>query len=146
MREAVPIVGVWKFNAAESQLSPAMLAILGWQSPLKEAKAFYRQLNADLLEYTGAGAFSDGSSISNAYAFPSLGGIAERQPPLPEGSAIIETLISPGEWVVTFLFNGKQGMVIRKIVSKDGMKLHETYRGIGPDGKSFESISIYERQ
>jgi hypothetical protein len=146
MRETDPIVGIWGFNAAKSKWPPAMLAILRWQSPPKEAKAVYRQINAEVLEYIGAGTFSDGSSISNTYTFPSHGGIAKRQPPLPEGASIVKILISPGEWYVTFLRNGKQSTVIHKIVSKDGKTLCETTIGTDPQGESFEAVSIYDRQ
>ena len=62
------------------------------------------------------------------------------------GVTMVETLIAQGEWYATFLRDGKQFMVIHKVVSEDGKTMSLNYTGGDPQGNPFEQVDVYERQ
>jgi hypothetical protein len=148
MSKADPIVGTWKLNLAVSHFPPALLAFMGQQVPPKEGKAVYREIDVDLVEYTGTSTYVDGSSISGTYTWPRQGGMAKRLSPasLPEGTSIIEILIEPGNWCASFLQNDMQFLLIHKIISEDGKRMRETYKGMNAQGKSYEGLLVWDRQ
>lgn len=149
MTKTDPIVGVWKLNFAESSFPLALLAFMGGQPvPPKDGKAVYREIDADRMEYTGSGTNADGSSMSGTYTWPRQGGMAKKisPAPLPEGISIVETLIEPGNWYASFLQNEAQVMVIHKIISEDGKRMSEIYKGMDAQGKPFEAQLSYDRQ
>jgi len=97
---------------------------------------------------TATAIMADGKSISGKYAWPAQGGIARAQEDVPSfaGITINETRIAPGEWYATFLKDGKQFMVIHKLVSKDGKTMNLTYIGADAQGNCFDQIDVYDRQ
>jgi hypothetical protein len=60
--------------------------------------------------------------------------------------AAAETLIGPGDWYVTYLQNGKQFLIMHKVISDDGKTMRQTITGIGPQGKPGEQIQVLDRQ
>jgi hypothetical protein len=146
MEQSDPILGTWKLNTDKTEFSPFLLAILN-QKSVKGATAVYREIDSNLLEYIGTYTPLDGAPISGTYTWPRQGGIAKKQAPapLPDGMSIVETLIAPGNWCATFLQNGIQVMVVHKIVRENGKTMQEIYRGMDPQGKSFEAQMWYDR-
>ena len=146
MRIFDPIIGVWKLNTSKSNFSPILLKALNEAAP-KEQIEIYQELG-DQIELTRTGEKINGESISGKYTWPRQGGVAIMQEDVPSvaGTTIVETLIAPGEWYATFLKDGKQFIVIQKMVSKDGMSLHQKIIAMDPEGKSIDQIMIYEKQ
>jgi len=143
---ADPIIGTWKLNVAKSKFSPVLLKILNETVP-REKTELYEQVG-DRIVLAATATMADGRSISGRYAWPAKGGIASVQEDLPAfaGITIIETLIAPGEWYATFLKDGKQFMVIHKVVGEDGQTLCLNYTGADAQGNSFGQTDVYERQ
>ena len=88
----------------------------------------------------------DGSKDSSKRSWPTNGGITE-----PGGASggivsMIETHMAPGEWLVTYLQNGKQGATMHKVISKDGKTMRQTIRGFDAEGKPFEQLQVFDRQ
>ena len=110
----------------------------------REKIEVYEQAGDQIILTTTA-TMSDGRSFSGRYAWPAQGGIAGVQEDVPAfaGITIIETLIAPGEWYATFLKNGKQLMVIHKVVGEDGKTLCLNYTGADAQGNSFGQTDVY---
>ena len=141
-----PIIGTWKLNVAKSKFSPVLLKALKEIIP-KEKTEVYEEFG-DQIVLTATATMADGKSIFGKYTWPRQGGIAEVQADVPSfaGVIIIETLIASGEWYATFLTDGKQFMVIRKVVSEDGKTMRLNYTGADPQGNPFEQMDGYDRQ
>jgi hypothetical protein len=43
---------------------------------------------------------------------------------------VVEILLKPGEWYVTFLMNGKQMTTMHKTISADRKTMRQTVRGL----------------
>jgi hypothetical protein len=136
---ADPIIGTWKLNLAESKF-PATEVMP------KERTEFYREIDADLIEFEATGIEANGSPISFKATWPQQGGTVDILQGGNEETSYIETLIEPGDWYVTVLQNGKQVGVIHKTFSKDGKKMRQTYTSTDAQGHPFERLSLYDRQ
>jgi type IV secretory pathway protease TraF len=68
------------------------------------------------------------------------------QPPPLKTRAYVETLVEPGHWIVTFMMNGTQVVLLQKVVSKDGETVTVTTSSVGMDGKPSEQIVVYDKQ
>jgi len=142
---ADPHIGTWKLNAAKSKYSPVYLAMTKEAAP-KEITMVIRE-NGDHFEVASTGTRTDGSKMSDKHSMPTQGGVASFDPPgLPKEMSIIFTTISPNEWYITVLNNGKQLGVVHHLISKDGKVLTDTLKGVDPQGKSFEQIAVYDKQ
>ena len=132
---ADPIIGTWKLNIEKSKFSP----ILG-EAP-KEGMEVYREISDEQIELTR-------SPSGTVITWPRQGGIATstRQDQDSEELLLVETLVAPGEWYVTYIGNGKQTVLMHKAVSKDGKTLIQTIKGADTQGRTFEQIRVYERQ
>jgi hypothetical protein len=138
---ADPIIGTWKLNVAKSKMPEA-------KDTPKEVTDVYRELSSGRIELTRKGIQMDGVPISSTWAWPKEGGIAERTSPapLPEGISYIELLLDPGHWYVTILQNGKQNIVMHKVIAKDGKTMRIAVRSMHAQGKPVEQIQIFEKQ
>lgn len=146
MAESDPIIGTWKLNVSQSRFSPILLTALNETVP-KEKTEIYQELD-DRIVMTVSATLTGREPISAKYSWPRQGGIARilENVPSMEGISIIETLIAPGEWYVTFLKDGKQLLAVHKVVSKDGKTMNLTYIGADAQGNRFDQIDIYNRQ
>jgi len=133
---ADPIIGTWKLNVAKSDMS----AIAPGLPPPKQETVVYREVGDNLIE------MSDGLLTSNKWTWPRQGGIAKREPPLPEQMLYIETLVEPGHWFATILRNGKQTNFYKKTIDKDRKTMRQTFNGVDSQGKPFERLFVYEKQ
>ena len=146
MVKSDPIVGAWKLNVAMSKFSSVLLKVLNETVP-KEKTEIYQELD-DRIVMTVSATLTGREPISAKYSWPRQGSIARilENVPSMEGISIIETLIAPGEWYVTFLKDGKQLLAVHKVVSKDGKTMNLTYIGADAQGNCFDQIDVYDRQ
>ena len=141
-----PIIGTWKLNVVKSRFSSVLLKVLNETVP-KEKTEIYQELD-DQIVMTVSATLTGREPISAKVSWPRQGGIARilENVPSMEGISIIETLIAPGEWYVTFLKDGKQLLAVHKVVSKDGKTMNLTYIGADAQGNRFDQIDVYDRQ
>jgi hypothetical protein len=59
---------------------------------------------------------------------------------------VVEILLKPGEWYVTFLMNGKQMTTMHKTISADRKTMRQTVRGLDSQGRMVEQIQVLRRQ
>ena len=135
---ADPIIGTWKLNISESKADAS----------IKEHVEIYRELDSGQIELTLTINYSNGFQAIWKYTWPAQGGVAKRfQGPPREGNILeIETLISPGEWILTRMQDGKQYNSIYKIISKDGKTMRQTASGKSLRGGSYEGFSVFDKQ
>jgi len=144
---ADPIIGIWELNVAKSTFSTAMQAV-----PPRELTEVTREIEGGRIELAQHGIQEDGAPVNFRATFPKQGGVVT----IMEGEAVtegedikamtfIETLVSPGQWVVTSLRNGKQVIVRHKVISTDGKMRRDTVQGTDEHGQPFEQIEVYER-
>ena len=135
---ADPIIGTWKLNLAESK----NLSGLGVTIQME----IYREVEDENIELAISGARADGSPLSYVIVFPRQGGQVRYPQAVEEGRSEVETLIGPGNWMVTWMQNGKQVLLRNKLVSKDGKKMVQILKGVNAEGKLFEAIVVYDKQ
>ena len=135
---ADPIIGTWKLNLEKSKGSQPSAAP-------KEQLEVYRELDSGEIELTLTRTMVDGTSSLSKLTWPAQGGTVTFVQSDPRGRSLVETLIAPGEWYVTYMRDGKQYLTVHKVVSKDKKMLMQTFKGIF-SGKSIVSVSVFERQ
>lgn len=135
--ETEPLIGTWRLNVSDSQI-PA-----GEPQSLfpKQRSETYRRLASGRLQLT----IQDGPSAPETRSWPAHGGIIDDGGP-PSDDMIIETFIVPGEWRVTYLSKGSQYLTMRKVVSADGKRMRQEFRGEDAQHKSFEALLVFDRQ
>jgi len=145
---ADPIIGTWKLNIEKTRelnsgksQNPESAA-----NPIKEQIEVYRDLDSERIELTLTRTRTDGTSSVSKLVWPAQGGAVTFLQGDPAGRSLIETLIAPGEWHVTYMRDGKQYMTVQKAVSKDGKTLRQTIKYLDRDGKLLESTTIYDKQ
>ena len=139
-----PIIGSWKLNISSSKISPVLRQMFK-VAPPKQQTEVYRVTSDRQIELTGAFTGTDGSSLSSKVVFPAEGGIAQQTNSQP-GESAVETRVSPREWYVTFMKDGKQTLTMHKVISTDGQTMRQTVAGVDSQGKAFEEVRVYERQ
>ena len=136
---ADPIIGTWKLDVPNSKLVPSL-------SPPKAQTEVYRELPSGDMTLELTRVTNDGT-VTMTLSWPATGGIVQDpRGSLPKGITAVETLLEPGDWYVTFLMNGKQSMVMHKVISPDGQTMRQTIRGLDPQGKPVEQIQVLHRQ
>jgi hypothetical protein len=146
MANVDPTVGTWKLNVAKSKFSPVLLALLN-QAPPKEETVVFRELGTDEFEATITGAQTDGKPIAVKSTSPRQGGAVKiQQGNLPDGMTLVVTRIDQNNSYLTFMLNGKQILVCQSVISKDGKKTTNTYKGLDPQGKPFEQVAVFDKQ
>ena len=108
------------------------------QTLIKEAMGAYRELENDMIEVTATGTGTDGSPVSLKGTFPRQGGgtIA------PEGMSYVVTVIDPYIFYLTILQNGKQVLMYRSTISKDGNTKRDQFKGMDTNGKAYEGVEL----
>ena len=135
---ADPIIGTWRLNVEKSERSTSAAV------PVKEQIEVYREIDNDLIELTLTRTRTDGSFSSSKLTWPVQGGAVKGN--RREGQSLVETLIAPGEWYVTYMRDGKQYLTVHKAVSKDGKTLTQTFKGVDSSGKLIEATAVFDRQ
>jgi len=139
---ADPIIGTWKLIVDKSKGSQPTT------DPVKEQMEVYRQLDSGEIELTLTRTMVDGTSSVSKLTWPAQGGTVAFVQSDPRGRSLVETLIVPGEWYVTYMRDGKQYLIVHKVVSKDGRTLFQTWKGSAglASGQLVDSTRVYERQ
>ena len=135
---ADPIIGTWKLNVDKSKNLSSQYVIVKIEE--------YREIEGGQIEAAIEGTITGGQPVSNKFIFPRQGGMVKYHRVIREGISDVETLIAPGEWIVTRMENGKQVSIRHKIVSKDGKTMSQKVREIDAKGQPFESLFVYEKQ
>jgi len=132
-----PLIGSWRLNVSASQI-PA-----GEPQSLfpRQRTETYRRLESGRLQLT----IQDGPSAPRTLSWPEHGGVINDGGP-PSDDMTIETFIVPGEWRVTYLSKGSQYLTMRKVVSADGKRMRQEFRGEDAQHKSFEALLVFDRQ
>lgn len=134
---ADPIIGTWKLNIEKSTL------ISDRQESSKESMEVYREIENDRIEMVR-------SPSGTVVKWPKQGGIAvstwESLAQSTEGNWLVQTLVAPGEWYVTYIENHKQIGFMHKVVSKDGKTMTQTMKFADDQGGFTERVRVYERQ
>jgi hypothetical protein len=126
-------IGSWKLNLYKSKfVGPA---------PLEWTDVF-REIEGDQYEVTTEIVLPDGSNINEVIVWPQQGGVATFLQGGAEGVTEVETMISPNEWLVTRMVDGKQEGSIHQIVSNDGKTLRYTLRIPG----ILEGEAVFDKQ
>jgi len=132
-----PDVGTWKFNAAQSKISP------NYPLQLKQATLVVSEIG-DEIELALSGTLVNRSPISLKYTHPQGGGAVK---PTPAGyDAGILTIVTPHEFYGTSLKGGKQVAFSHVVISADGKTKRQTIKVTGPDGKPSESLAVWDKQ
>jgi hypothetical protein len=147
---ADPIIGTWKLNIEKSKGSqPAQSsASQPAADPIKEQIEVYRELDSGQIELTLTRTMADGTSSASRLTWPTLGGAVTFLRGEPRGRTLVETLIAPGEWYVTYMRDGKQYLIVHKAVSKDGRTLLQTFKGLAgfASGQFVDSTRLFDKQ
>jgi hypothetical protein len=137
---ADPIVGTWKLDLANSKFA-------SFFSPPREQTEVYRDLPSGETEMVLTRVTSEGATTSSRLLWPSGGGaVKDPDNSLPKGQTLVETLIGPGEWYVTYLINGKQVVTMHKVIGADGKTMRQTIKGLDSQGRPGEQIQVLHRQ
>lgn len=90
---------------------------------------------------------ADGAPAVGKLSWPADGGLVTRlQGSAPPSQVLVETRVSPGEWRVTYMLDGKQYRTRQKSVAADGKTMQQFVRGVGDQGRPFEELQFFERQ
>lgn len=137
-RAADPILGNWKVDLRVSkEVGP----------PLKEHTESYRELVSGEIEFVITRIAKDGTKSTARFTWPAEGGIAQDPASaLGKGSSVVETLLGPGDWLATFMMNGKQRGTIHKVISPDGKTMTQTGKLIDPQGRTQTENLVFHRQ
>jgi hypothetical protein len=134
---ADPIIGTWKLDVGSSKFVVA---------PPKEQTEVYRETDSGEIEMRLTRLQSDGKSTSTTLMWPSSGGaVHDIDGHLPKEQTLVATSVGPGEWFVTYMRNGKQYLVMHKLISKDGKTMRRTIKGLDAHGHA-EEIELLRRQ
>ena len=137
-RAADPIIGNWKVDLrASTEAGP----------PLEEHTESYRELASGEIEFVITRIAKDGKKSTARFTWPAEGGVAQDPAgALGKGSSVVETLLGPGDWLATFMVNGKQTATIHKVISPDGKTMTQAGKLIDPQGRSQTENLVFHRQ
>ena len=137
-----PFAGTWKLNVAKSK--PAA----GQTIPVKEMTVICKEVGTDLeTVFTGTG--PDGKPFEYKFTNPQLGGVLGAGPAAQspaEASFIVITVMNPSDIYGTSIEKGKQVEVSHTVVSRDGKTMTRTVKGMNAQGKTTESLQVFEKQ
>jgi len=138
-RAADPITGTWKLDVRAS-------TFVKFEAP-KEQTESYKELASGEIEMIVTRVAKDGAQSTVRLTWPASGGaVQDPAGALGKGKSAIETMLGPGDWLVTFLENGKQWSTMRKVISPDGRTMTQTAKFVDPDGRALTQIQVLLRQ
>jgi hypothetical protein len=136
---ADPITGTWKLDVRASRF-------VEFEAP-KEQTESYKELASGEIEMILTRVANDGAQSTVRLTWPASGGaVQDHAGALGKGKSAIETMLGPGDWLVTFLENGKQWSTMRKVISPDGRTMTQTAKFVDPHGRTLTQIQVLQRQ
>lgn len=134
-----PIVGTWTLDRAQSQV----LTMTGVPR-IKEQTESYQDPNGRV-ELRLARELDDGAQVVGRLAWPTAGGIVQvLEGPVPSGESFVERRLTAGDWLVTYLLDGRQYGTMRKTVSPDGRTMQQRFRGM-VQGTTIDVQQVFTR-
>ena len=138
-RAADPITGTWKLDVRASRF-------VKFEAP-KEQTESYKELASGEIEMIVTRVAKGGAQSTVRLTWPASGGaVQDPAGALGKGKSAIETMLGPGDWLVTFLENGKQWSTMRKVISPDGRTMTQTAKFVDPAGRTLTQIQVLRRQ
>ena len=138
-RAADPITGTWKLDVRASRF-------VKFEAP-KEQTESYKELASGEIEMILTRVAKDSAQSTVRLTWPASGGaVQDPAGALGKGKSAIETMLGPGDWLVTFLENGKQWSTMRKVISPDGRTMTQTAKFVDPNGRTLTQIQVLRRQ
>ena len=138
-RAADPITGTWKLDVRASRF-------VKFEAP-KEQTESYKELASGEIEMIVTRVAKGGAQSTVRLTWPASGGaVQDPAGALGKGKSAIETMLGPGDWLVTFLENGKQWSTMRKVISPDGRTMNQTAKFVDPNGRTVTQIQVLRRQ
>jgi hypothetical protein len=139
-KAADPITGTWKLDVQASKF------VAVEQAPREQTES-YKELASGGVELTLTRIAKDGTQSTVRLTWPAQGGaVQDPTGALGKGRSAIETLLAPGDWLVTFLENGKQWSTMRKVISPDGRTMTQTAKFVDAHGRTLTQIQVLRRQ
>ncbi len=137
-----PIIGTWRLKPTEARVSAGAPLV----APTQQTEV-YRLVDPDRIELTLTRTVGDAAASTIVVSWPAGGGVLQWvTAPTRENQVLIETLVAPGEWYVTYWSDGKQFMTMHKVISSDGKIMRQTVRGGFDQGKPFEVVLVFARE
>jgi len=134
-----PFAGTWKLNLAKSKYSPGMAP--------KEATLVIREVAGAQVEQTVSGVGPDGKPLGIKQTVNQTGGVWKfQQGAPPAGTLSVILKIGPRELYGGTYVADKQVSAGHATLSADGKTLVNTVKGVDPQGKPFENMTVFERQ
>jgi hypothetical protein len=137
---ASPFDGNWKVNVAKSKFG-------GPDKPPKEVNVTIQE-QGDRLEVTVRGTSADGSPISYKYSVPQTGGAFQYSEGAPkDGSSdvLAKRKADSGTFDFTVSRDGKVTLHSQVVVSSDGKSMRQFTKGTDPQGKTYETVEVYDK-
>ena len=138
-RGADSITGTWKLDVRASRF-------VEFEAPREQTES-YKELDSGEIEMILTRVAKDGAQSTVRLTWPASGGVVQDPAgALGKGKSAIESKLGPGDWLVTFLENGKQWSTMRKVISTDGRTMTQTAKFVDPHGRTVTQIQVLRRQ
>lgn len=137
---ASPFEGTWQENVAKSKYG-------GPDKPLKEGKAIIEEQSGRLV-VTARATSADGSPTGYKYSVPLTGGpleYSEGAPPTGRSDALAKRKADSSSLDLIISRDGKVTAKHHIVVSGDGKSMRQTVKGTDAQGKSYETVIVWDR-
>jgi hypothetical protein len=135
-----PFAGTWKLNVAKSKFE-------GPIKPPKEQTIFIQEQGDQVVE-TVKGVAADGSPIFERHTHATTGGevkVLEGAPPAGISRVLANRKAHARSSDMRIMRDGKEIATAHDVVSNDGKTIRTTVKGTDDQGKSFETVEIWDR-
>jgi hypothetical protein len=134
-----PIVGTWTLDRSQSQFPIVTGVPRG-----KDQTESYQEANGRI-ELRLVRILEDGAQVVGRLTWSTGGGIVQVvEGPVSSGESYVETRLIAGDWLVTYLLDGRQYGTMRKTVSPDGRTMHQHFRGV-VQGATIDVQQVFTR-
>jgi hypothetical protein len=135
-----PFAGTWKLNVAKSKFD-------GPIKPLREETIFIQEQGDQVVE-TLKGVAADGSAILERHIHATTGGevkVLEGAPPAGISRVLANRKAHARSSDMRIMREDKEIATAHDVVSDDGKTIRTTIKGTDDQGKSFETVEIWDR-
>jgi hypothetical protein len=135
-----PFAGTWKLNVAKSKFE-------GPIKPPKEETIFIQEQGDQVIE-TVKGVAADGLPIFEKHAHATTGSevkVLEGAPPAGISRVLANRKAHARSSDMRIMRDGKEIATAHDVVSNDGKTIRTTIKGTDDQGKSFETVEVWDR-